>query len=628
MKLRWPFGGGESTRRVAGQRSAAARTARSGLSRKPEVPTPSYTYRTWMLGGLMAIAASFLGWKAITLQFLESDFLRGQGDERFTRVASVLAHRGSVTDRFGEPLAVSTPVDSVWVNPRELTLAGEQIPVLARALERDSSDLTRRVTSNVGREFMYVARHLQPSDSARIRALDIPGVHFTREYRRYYPAGEVTGHILGFTDVDDEGQEGLELAYEHWLAGENGAKRVIQDNLGRTVQTVESIRPMRPGKNMSLSIDMRLQYLAYRELKAAIQTHRARAGSLVLIDVSTGEVLAMVNQPTFNPNDRTQLKPAGYKNRAVTDLVEPGSTIKPFVVAAALASGKYTTSSIIDTSPGLVKVGIKVIEDKHNLGAIDLATALARSSNVAMTRIALNLGPEALHSTLARLGFGRVTTSGYPGESAGLLTQYSHWRPITTATVSYGYGLSATPLQLASAYATLGAFGVQRPISFTKVDQPPVGERVLPEQVSRDVVTMLRSVVSDAGTGKRASIPGYSVAGKTGTAWKASAGGYSTNRYLSVFAGLAPASQPRLAAVIVIDEPGAGLYYGGDVAAPVFARVVGGALRLLAVAPDTSIDGPVDELPDEAAPFVPELPPPSPTTTVAQRGTTTTGVRR
>ncbi|MBM4212195.1 MAG: penicillin-binding protein 2 [Gammaproteobacteria bacterium] len=547
---------------------------------------------------LVGIGAGLLIWKASTLQFVESEFLRGQGDERFTRVASIVAHRGSVSDRSGEPLAVSTPVDSVWVNPKELTLANEQIPNLARAINREPDELARFVTTKLERKFLYVARHLQPADAAKVRALDIPGVHLTREYRRYYPAAEVTGHVIGFTDVDDAGQEGLELAFDHWLAGDNGAKRVIQDNLGRTVQTVESIKPMRAGRNMQLSIDMRIQYLAYRELKAAMQLHRARAGSVVVIDVTTGEVLAMVNQPTFNPNDRAQLKPAGYKNRAVTDLVEPGSTIKPFVVAAALASGKFRTDSIIDTNPGMVKVGIKMVEDKHNLGAIDLATALAKSSNVAMTRIALTLGPETLHDTLSKVGFGRVTTSGYPGESAGLLTQYSHWRPITTATVSYGYGLSATPLQLAHAYATLGAYGMQRPVSFTRIDHAVKGERALPEQVSRDVIRMLQSVVSDVGTGKRAAIPGYSVAGKTGTAWKASAGGYSTNRYLAVFAGLAPASNPRLATVVVIDEPSAGLYHGGDVAAPTFSSVVGGALRLLAVAPDTPVDQFFDALPE------------------------------
>lgn len=623
--IRWPFGrqGGAKGRRIAGGR--APQTARSGLSRKPEAPTPSFKMRGIFMASLMAAAVLALAWKAVTLQFVESAFLREQGDERFTRVASIVAHRGNIVDRAGEPLAVSTPVDSVWVNPKELTLAGDQIPRLAKVLERDPDELIRRVTSNHERRFLYVARHLQPADAAQVRKLDIPGVHLVREYRRYYPAAEVTGHVLGFTDVDDAGQEGLEAAYDHWLAGENGAKRVIQDNLGRTVQTVESIRPMRPGRTLQLSIDMRIQYLAYRELKAAIAQHRAKAGSVVVIDVTTGEVLAMVNQPMFNPNDRTQLKPSGYKNRAVTDLVEPGSTIKPLVVAAALESGKYTSGSIIDTSPGMYKVGVKMIEDKTNLGAIDLSTVLARSSNVAMARIAIDLGPERIHSTLTKLGFGRVTSSGFPGESAGLLTQYRHWRPITTATVSYGYGLSVTPLQLAHAYATLGAFGVQRPVSFTKVEAPPAGEQVLSADASRDVVRMLESAVAvtGGGTGKRASIPGYRVAGKTGTAWKASAGGYSTNRYLSVFAGVAPASSPRLAAVIIVDEPGAGLYYGGDVAAPVFSSVIGGALRLMSVAPDAPLDGAMDLMP-ESAPAPVDVSGP-PITTAAAAGV---GVRR
>jgi cell division protein FtsI (penicillin-binding protein 3) len=600
--IAWPFGkrGSAKGRRVAGGRTP--QTARSGLTRKPEAPAPSFKMRGMLMASLMAGAAVALVWKAFTLQFIESAFLREQGEERFTRVATVVAHRGNIVDRAGEPLAVSTPVDSVWVNPKELTLAGEQIPRLAKVLGRDPEELTRRVTSNHERSFLYIARHLQPTDAAEVRKLEIPGVHLVREYRRYYPAAEVTGHVLGFTSIDDAGQEGLEAAFDHWLAGENGAKRVIQDNLKRTVQTVDSIRPMRPGRSLQLSIDMRIQYLAYRELKVAIAQHRARAGSVVVIDVTTGEVLAMVNQPMFNPNDRAQLKPAGYKNRAVTDLVEPGSTIKPLVIAAALESGKYSRGSIIDTSPGMYKVGVKMIEDKNNLGAIDLTTVLARSSNVAMARIAIDLGPEQIHSTLSRLGFGRVTSSGFPGESAGMLTQFRHWRPITTATVSYGYGLSVTPLQLAQAYATLGAYGVQRPISFTKVDSPPVGTQALSAAASRDVVQMLEAAVAltGDGTGKRASIPGYRVAGKTGTAWKASAGGYSTNRYLSVFAGVAPASAPRLAAVIVVDEPGAGLYYGGDVAAPVFSTVIGGALRLMGVAPDAPLDGSLDLIPESA----------------------------
>lgn len=596
----WSWRSAAGDRPVAGSRRRAKGkdTARSGLTRKPETREPSFAHRSWFFSVLMLLGGGVLLWKAYTLQLVDSEFLKDQGDARSMRVATVAAHRGRINDRMGEPLAVSTPVDSVWVNPREISLSVEHIAALAEALDQNVEQLTERITRNSQRNFLYVARHLQPADSARVRKLDIRGVHLEREYRRYYPAAEVTGHVLGFTDVDDKGQEGLELSYNHWLAGEHGSKRVLQDNRGRTVQTVESIKPMRPGRDLSLSLDMRVQYLAYRELKAAIQSHRAKTGSVVIIDVDTGEVLAMVNQPAFNPNDRRQLKPAQYKNRAAMDLLEPGSTIKPFVVAAALTSGQYTRDSILDTSPGMIKVGNKLIEDKNPLGRIDLHTALARSSNVAMTQLAISMGPQAMHDSLVGFGFGRVTGSGFPGESAGLLSKAAHWRPITTATISYGYGLSATPLQLAQAYATLGALGVQRPVTFTRAETPAEGQRIIDAQVARDVIDMLEGVVTQAGTGLRASIPGYRVAGKTGTAWKASAGGYATNRYVSVFAGLAPASDPRLAVVVVIDEPSAGKFYGGDVAAPVFASVVGDALRLLGEAPDAPLDPMGDELPE------------------------------
>jgi cell division protein FtsI (penicillin-binding protein 3) len=534
-----------------------------------------------LIAGALGLAA-----RAVDLQLMSHGFLAGQGDARYSRVAEISAHRGTITDRYGEPLAVSTPVDSVWVNPQELSQSVDQLPRLARALKRDPQALARRVSSNLEREFLYLARHLQPEQAARIRALGIPGVYLLREYRRYYPAGEVTGHLLGFTSVDDSGQEGLELAYDHWLAGEDGAKRVIQDRYGRIVENVESIRAARPGKDLVLSVDLRIQYLAYRELKRALLEHRARSGSLVVLDVATGEVLAMVNQPAFNPNDREQLAAGRYRNRAVTDIFEPGSSIKPFVVAAALASGRYHERSVIDTAPGFVKVGVKVIEDKHDLGAIDLATVLAKSSNVAMAKMALTLDPEQIWSALNALGFGQVTTSGYPGESAGLLSSYTHWRPIGVATLSYGYGMSVTPLQLAHAYATLGAGGIRRPVTFLRADDAIAGERVLDEHVARELIHLLESVITPDGTGARASLTGYRVAGKTGTAWKSTAGGYSTDKYIAVFAGVVPATAPRLAAVVIIDEPGGTQYYGGDVAAPVFAAVMAGALRLMAVAPD------------------------------------------
>jgi cell division protein FtsI (penicillin-binding protein 3) len=560
----------------------------------------SFRWRAYLLLSLLAACAFGLVYRAVNLQLVDHGFLAKEGDARFSRVLQIAAHRGTITDRYGEPLAVSTPVDSIWVNPGELALATDQIPRLATALDLDSQELARRITSNLDREFLYLARHRQPAEAEQIKALGIPGVYTSREYRRYYPAGEVAGHLLGFTDVDDAGQEGLELAFDHWLAGEDGAKRVIQDRYGRIVQNVESIRPARPGKDLVLSMDLRIQYLAYRELKAAIRDQRARAGSVVVIDVATGEILAMVNQPAYNPNDREQIQPAIYRNRAATDIFEPGSSIKPFFVAAGMASGKYDNHSIIDTSPGFFKVGAKIFEDEHNLGSINIATVLAKSSNVGMAHIALTLPPQGIWSTLTHLGFGQVTTSGFPGESAGLLPNYAQWRPIGIVTMSHGYGLSVTPLQLAHAYATVGAFGTARPVSFLRLEGPQNGERALDERVCRELVGMLESVVAAEGTGKLAAIPGYRVAGKTGTAWKATAGGYSTDRYMAVWGGVAPASAPRLAAVVVIDEPSAGQHRGGQVAAPVFSRVVGGALRLLAVAPDQPVNAPA-ELPASPA---------------------------
>jgi cell division protein FtsI (penicillin-binding protein 3) len=557
----------------------------------------SFRWRAYVLVGLLVCAATGLVWRAVNLQLVDHTFLAKEGDARFSRVVQIAAHRGTITDRYGEPLAVSTPVDSIWVNPKELALAPDQLPRLASALKQDRAELARRITSNLDRDFLYLARHREPSEAEQIKALGIPGVYLSREYRRYYPSGEVAGHILGFTNVDDAGQEGLELAFDHWLAGQNGAKRVIQDRYGHIVENVEGIRPARPGRDLVLSIDLRVQYLAYRELKAAIRDQRASGGSVVVLDVTTGEVLAMVNQPAYNPNDREHLAPDVYRNRAATDMFEPGSSIKPFFVAAGVSAGKYDEHSIIDTSPGFIKVGAKTFDDEHDFGAINIATVLAKSSNVGMAHIALSLPPEQIWNTLTHFGFGQVTTSGFPGESAGLLPQYSQWRPIGIATMSHGYGLAVTPLQLAHAYATIGARGISRPISFLRVDVPPAGQRALDEHTCLELTNMLESVVvAEGATGRRAAIPGYRVAGKTGTAQEAAAGGYSTDRYFAVFGGVAPATNPRLAAIVVIDDPSAGQHQGGMVSAPVFSEIVGGALRLLAVAPDQPINGP-EEMP-------------------------------
>jgi cell division protein FtsI (penicillin-binding protein 3) len=554
-----------------------------------QVPPNSFRLRLFLVYALMLAAGVALAGRAVQLQLVQHGFLASEGAARYMRVAAIVAHRGTITDRYGEPLAVSTPVDSVWVNPRELAGNTEQLPRLAQILKVSQQELARRVSTGTDRDFMYLVRGLQPADARKVRALQINGVNLAREYRRYYPAGEVVGHVLGFTDVDDTGQEGVELAFDHWLGGENGSKRVIQDSQGNRVEDVESISPVRPGRELRLSIDLRIQYLAYRELKAAVRDNRARSGSVVVLDVHTGEVLAMVNQPTFNPNARQQLTPALYRNRAATDLFEPGSSIKPFFVAAGLASGRFQADSIIDTSPGYIQVGTSMIHDEHNWGPIPLATVLAFSSNVGMAHLALALEPRQIWTTLDALGFGQVTASGYPGESAGQLSNYSHWRSVLVGTMSHGYGLSVTPLQLAQAYATLGGLGLRRPVSLLRVDGRVPGERVLDRRVCAQLLHLLESVITMPGaTGKLAAIPGYRIAGKTGTAWKAEGGGYSQNRYVAVFGGVAPVTNPRLAAVVVIDEPSAGKYYGGDVAAPVFSAVLGGALRLLGVPLDAT----------------------------------------
>lgn len=542
--------------------------------------------RVTMVGIFFALAGASLLSRAVQLQVFNKDFLNQQADSRHIRTEKITAHRGSITDRNGEPLAISTPVDSVWANPKKLAASIDDVPQLAKLLGKKPDALMRQITRNMDKEFVYLQRHLSPENAAKVMALNLPGVNIIREYRRYYPAGEVVGHLIGFTNIDDDGQEGLELAFNHWLSGESGAKRVLKDRLGRAVEDVESIRPPRHGRDLRSSIDLRLQYLAYRSLKASIQLHRAESGSIVILDLRSGEVLAMVNQPTYNPNDRAQYSVDRYRNRAITDIFEPGSSIKPLVLAAALESGQYRSSSYIDTSPGYVIVGPKKIEDRRNLGRISLTTVLARSSNVGATKIAMSLEPEQLWTTMNNFGLGSMTTSGFPGESAGLLTHYNHWQAISQATLAYGYGVSVTPLQLAQAYAALGNGGMMRDISLVARDEPSKAHQVISVDTANAIKRMMEEVVAPGGTGTKAAVAGYRVAGKTGTAWKFAAGGYSQDKYLSIFAGIVPASAPRLAAVVIIDEPKGDLYYGSDVAAPVFAEVMTESLRLMAVPPD------------------------------------------
>lgn len=539
---------------------------------------------------LMGVAALF--WRMGDLNLNQREFLQGQGDARYLREVEIPAHRGMITDRHGEPLAISTPVESVWANPQALGQARERWPELARVLELKPQELEQLLGRRMDREFVYLRRHINPDIAEKVMALRIPGVALQPEYRRYYPMGEVTAHLVGFTNIDDAGQEGIELMLDERLRGTPGSKRVLRNRLGQVVENVESIREPRPGESLALSIDRRIQYLAYRELKAAVNRHQAVAGTAVVLDVTTGEVLAMVNQPAYNPNNRGDLESARYRNRAVTDVFEPGSTMKPFTISAALESGRYRPGSTIDTHPGSLKLGSYTIRDHRDYGLIDVATVIQKSSNVGASRIALSLEPRQLWDVYARFGFGYDSGSGYPGEASGLLNPYQDWRRVQQATISYGYGLSVTTLQLTQAYATLAADGKQRPVSLLRRD-PEAQSRtnqVIDPAIARAVRSMLEQVVQEGGTGTRAQVAGYRIAGKTGTVRKVGANGYTDDDYLSIFAGMAPASRPRLAMVVVVDSPQGGEYYGGVVAAPVFGRVMEGALRLLDVAPD-SLDG-------------------------------------
>ncbi|MBA1146114.1 penicillin-binding protein 2 [Ectothiorhodospiraceae bacterium WFHF3C12] len=533
-----------------------------------------------------AVIAGVCAYRAVDLQVTHRPFLEGQGSARHLRVVDIPAHRGRISDRNGEPLAISAPVDSVWADPGELLTAPERIPELARMLELDQRELRRYLGERSGRSFVYIKRHVNPDLAQMVAARGFPGVALRREYRRFYPAGEVAAHVLGFTDIDDRGLEGIELAFNDWLSGEPGAKRVVKDRLGRVIEDVEQIRQPRPGRNLTLSLDRRLQYLAYRELKAAVKRHDARAGSVVMLDVRTGEVLAMVNQPAYNPNDRANLRAGRFRNRAVTDVFEPGSTIKPFTLAAAMDHGRFGPKTVIDTGPGVMRVGGNTIKDASNYGRIDMATVLRKSSNVGAAKIALQLDRGALWGQLAAVGFGSPSGTGFPGESGGSLPGKPPSRSIERATLAFGYGIAATPLQLASAYAAIANDGRRVPVTFLREDEPAAGEQVISAEAARAVRRMMEAVVSEQGTAPAARVNGYRVAGKTGTVRKAIAGGYSEDRHAALFAGMAPASDPRLVTVVVVDEPGKEAYYGGQVAAPVFGNIMDGALRLLNVPPD------------------------------------------
>jgi len=547
-----------------------------------------HPWRFRLVISLLALCCALISWRIVDLQVVDRDFLKDEGDKRSVRHTVIPAHRGQVTDRHGEPLAVSTPVLTLWANPQQLVAHEPRWGELARALGTDEATFAERLRANAEREFIYLRRGMTPQDGEAVIALRVPGVYSIEEYRRFYPAGDVAAHLVGFTNVDEAGQEGLELTYNDWLRGVPGRREVLQDRRGRLIKDVQVISNARPGNDLTMSIDLRLQYIAHRELREALQQFNAKAGSAVLIDVRTGEILAMANQPSYNPNNRANLRPDSMRNRALIDVFEPGSPIKTFTVAAGLMSGRYNASTVLDTRPGTMRVSTLTVRDFRNYGMLDMGGVIMKSSNVGVVKIALDIGAENIHGLLQQLGLGEYTGLGFPGESVGRLPSHRRWPQIETATLSYGYGLSVTATQLAHTYATLGNYGRRVPLSLLRVDQPEQGVQVIPEDVSRQLLTMLRGTVDgEGGTGSRARVPGYQVGGKTGTVHKTlPGGGYATDRYRSVFAGVAPISNPRFAAVVVIDEPSSGEYYGGLVAAPVFSEIMSGALRLLNVTPD------------------------------------------
>ncbi|MBK9018895.1 MAG: penicillin-binding protein 2 [Sulfuritalea sp.] len=535
---------------------------------------------------LLGAFALLIG-RSLYLQGFNNEFLGDKGRARFERQIDISATRGRITDRHGDVLAVSTPVRSIWAIPEDAQLAPAQARNLAALLGMDVQEINRKLA--VERDFVYVKRQLSPETAEKVSSLNLPGIHQKNEYRRYYPAGEVMAHVLGFTGVEDIGQEGIELAFNGALAGKPGSRRVIKDRRGNVVEDVESVRPPLDGKDIALAIDSKVQYLAYTHLKQALAEHRAKAGGVVVLDADSGEILALVNLPTYNPNNRTKLAGAQLRNRALTDTFEPGSTLKPFTAALALEQGKVRFDTPIQTAPGKMTIGSATIHDAHMHGTLTVAQVIQKSSNVGSAKLALSMKPEDMWAMFDSLGFGAPLKLGFPGEAGGRLRPAKTWKPIEQATMAYGHGISVTLIQLARAYQAFARDGDLLPLSLSRVGVPPTsGKQVFSAQTAREVRAMLEMAVRPGGTAPKAQIPGYRVAGKTGTAHKLESGAYA-NRYVASFVGFAPVSDPRLIVAVMVDEPSNGKYYGGDVAAPVFAQVMAGSLRTLGIAPDAPL---------------------------------------
>ena len=541
-------------------------------------------WRSRLMALLILASFSVLIGRAFYLQVLNNEFLQEKGESRYRRDLEIFASRGRIADRNGEPLAVSTPMKSIWAIPADAKLTSEQTGELAKLLEVEKKELQRKLGSE--KSFVFLQRQLPPQVGDRVAAMKLPGIGLDKEYRRFYPSGEMTAHLVGFTGVDGAGLEGVELAYQDQLLGHSGSRSVIKDRRGQIVEDVGSIKPPRDGKDIRLAIDSKIQYLAYSQLKQAVLNFKAKAGGIVVVDTRTGEILALANWPTYNPNNRERLSGAQLRNRAVTDTFEPGSTLKPFSVAQALEQGTVRFDTIIACAPGRMTLSGRTISDAHPHGDLTVAEVIQKSSNVGAAKIAATLTPKQMWTMFEAVGFGQISHLGFPGEVSGRLRPWKSWRPIEQATMSYGHGISVSLMQLARAYTVFAREGDMVPLSLTKLDASPLATtQVFSQQTVREMRAMLEMAVQPGGTAPRARIPGYRVAGKTGTAYKLEGGQY-VKKYVASFVGFAPVSDPRLVAAVMIDEPGAGQHYGGDVAGPVFANVMGGALRTLGILPD------------------------------------------
>jgi len=535
-----------------------------------------------LIGILLGFAGLFA--RGIYLQSLHKEFLQQKGDARYSRTLTLQAHRGKITDRNGELLAISSPVESVWASPPDVKINKTQKQALGKLLGLKNKDVDKKF-ANLQREFVYLKRRVSPNLAAQVMSLNIPGVFLQREYKRFYPAGDVTAHVVGFTDINDVGQEGFELAQNSHLSGKAGSRKVIKDRQGRIVEDLEDVKVPQDGKDLVLSIDRRLQYLAFRELTKAVEHHKAKAGAAVVLDAKTGEVLAMVNLPTYNPNNPVNIV-GKTRNRVITDVFEPGSTLKPMTAGAAMEFGNFKPNTKIQTAPGYLTINGATIHDAHPHGVLTVSEVIQKSSNVGSAKMALSLKREEMWSTFNQFGFGSRANIGFPGEASGRLRPYKSWRPIEQATMSYGHGISLTLLQLARAYTVFANEGELKNISLLKLNESTVGHQVFSAQVANDMKGMLELAVLPGGTALRAQVAGYRVGGKTGTAHKLGKAGYEKDKYVGSFVGMAPASNPRLIMAVMIDEPTNGEYYGGTVAAPVFSAVMADALRMLAVPQD------------------------------------------